>query len=124
MVKTTKPEVVEGEVVDRPPLYDPAVHTDPKQVVFAELYCLCGGIWRQRDDVATLREWVANWIGRHTGDGHGAASKAAAVDERESRKEAAMRARGRGDQYRRKDYLNLDTTDTTVRPWPAFPQES
>ena len=105
-----------------PPLYDPAVHTDPGQVVYAELYCRCGSLWRQRDPVWAVRPMVADWIGRHRGPGCGEASKADCVAERESRREAAFRAQGRGDEYAPRDHPNLDVTCTQPRPWPVLPE--
>lgn len=113
----------EAVTEERPPLYDPAVHTDPAQLVFTELFCLCGGIWRQRDPVEVVEPFVRSWLAQHVGEGHGPASKKQAVDEREARKEAALRAVGRGAEYRRKTYERLDDTDTTVLPWPTFPEE-
>ncbi len=104
-----------------PPLYDPAAHTDPDQMVFVELYCLCGAIWRQRDPVSHVEPFVRAWLGMHTGDGHGPASKRAAVAEREARREATFRAQGRADQYTPKEHPNLDVECGRDRPWPAFP---
>lgn len=105
---------------DLPPLYDPAVHTDPDLAVFVELYCACGALWRQRDPVSYVEPRVVEFLAAHTGRMHGPASKAACIDAREARREAAFKARGNSG-YRRRDYPNLDTADTTARPWPAFP---
>jgi hypothetical protein len=105
---------------DRPPLYDPAVHTDPDVEVFVELYCVCGALWRQRDPVSYVEPRVREFLAAHTGRMHGPASKATCIDAREARREAGFKALGRAD-YRRRDYPNLDTTDATVREWPAFP---
>lgn len=106
------------------PLFDPAVHTQPTQVVFAELYCACGSLWRQRDPVAYLAPMVADWIRQHAGDGHGPVSKAECVTEREARREAAFRVAGQHEQYAPKEHPHLDTTCTKDRPWPVFPDEA
>jgi hypothetical protein len=108
---------------DHVPVYDPAVHTDPGQPVFVELYCRCGGIRRQRDPVSIVAPVVVDWVAFHAGDGHGPVSKAEAVLERETRREAGMRALGRGDLYVRGDYPNLDDTCTQPRPWPIRNEE-
>jgi hypothetical protein len=102
---------------DRPPIYDPAVHTDPAQEVFIELYCECGGILRQRDPVSYVKRGpLPAFLGRHIGAGHGPASKSDAVAAREKRREAAHVLAG--EEYSPREYPNLDTTDTTVIPWP------
>jgi hypothetical protein len=106
---------------DRPPLYDPAAHTDPQQLVFTELYCLCGSLWRQRDPVAYVAPRVAEFIERHTGRSHGPASKADCIRAREARREALCMAAGKPEQFRAKTYEHIDTNDVEVWPWPRFP---
>lgn len=113
--KTTPP----GE----PPLYDPAQHRDPDEQVYLELYCACGSIRRQIDPVRLVRATLADWLPQHQGDGHGPASKADAVAEREARREAAHRAAGRAGGYERGDYPHLDDTCTQPRPWPALEED-
>lgn len=105
---------------DRPPLYDPTVHTDPELVVFTELYCQCGALWRQRDPASHVAPRVAEFVALHTGRGHGPASKAQTMHAREARREAKYVARGRAADFRARTYSNVDTTDTEVRPWPRF----
>jgi hypothetical protein len=106
---------------DAPPTYDPAVHTDPDEWVYVQLFCLCGSIWRQRDPVHTVEPFVRQWIAAHTGDGHGEASKADAIAEREARREAAFRVQGIAHEYEPKEHPNLDVTCTKPRPWPVLP---
>lgn len=107
---------------ERAPLYDPAVHTRPDTWVFTELYCLCGALWRQRDPVAWVEPQVRDFLARHAGAGHGPASKAACVTEREAKREAAFRLAGEHDRYQPKPYPHLDTACAKPRPWPAFPE--
>lgn len=109
------------EAGDRPPLYDPAVHVDPNQWVFVELYCACGAIWRQRDPVSFVEPQVRDFLARHAGDGHGPACKADAVAARERVREAAFLVAGRSGEYQPKTYTNIDTACTRERPWPVFP---
>jgi hypothetical protein len=119
-----KTPATDAQPVAPPPLYDPAVHTDPSQVVFTELYCACGGLWRQRDPVEFVAPMVAAFIAQHTGDGHVPVSKADCIGEREARREAAYRAAGRAGEYQPREHPNLDTTCTQPRPWPQLPEES
>jgi hypothetical protein len=107
---------------ERPPFYDPAVHTAPDQLVYVELVCSCGRIWRQRDPVRFVQPQVRSWLARHVGDGHGPATKADAVAERERRRQAAFIAAGRERDYRPSEGLHLDLDDPTVRSWPVFEQ--
>ncbi len=109
------------EPVERPPLYDPAVHTDPLQVVFVELYCLCGALWRQRDPVSWVEPQVRDFLTRHGGNGHGPASKKDCIDQREVVREAALVAQRRGVEYERKIYPNIDDQCTAERAWPVMP---
>lgn len=117
------PLVVEA-AVDEPvvhvPLFDPAVHTDPNQLVYLELYCLCGSLLRQRDPVWAVEYMAGDFIGKHTGDGHGPASKAACIKEREAVREAAFRMAGRAAEYRPKPHPNLDVKCRKARPWPVL----
>lgn len=107
-----------------PPVYDPATHIDPNETVHVQLFCTCGGVWRQIDPVSIVEPYVRQWLARHpVEDGHGAATIAEAIDERESRKQAAMRAGGKGGEYQRKTYETLDDTCTAARPWPVFPEK-
>lgn len=116
----TKKKPAPAAVQDRPPPYDPAVHVDPAMWVFAEMYCACGGLWRQRDPVSYVEPQVRAWLDRHSGQGCSPTSKATCVTEREARREAAFRAQGRGNEYAPKDHPNLDTTCIRDRPWPVF----
>jgi hypothetical protein len=111
---------------ERPPFYDPAVHTDPNQWVSVELVCSCGRIWRQHDPVSLVEPQVRDWLACHTGEGHAPASIADAVAEQERRRRAAFVVVGREQDYQPRERPYLDTTDTTVRPWPALdqPQEA
>lgn len=109
-------------VEDRPPPYDPAVHTDPEQMVFVELYCQCGALWRQRDPVSYVEPQVRDWLTRHAGEGHGPTSKKACIDQREVVREAALVGQRRGHEYMRKTYANLDDQCTAQRAWPVFPE--
>lgn len=106
-------------MADHAPLYDPAAHTvdggDP--VVFVELYCRCGALHRQRDPVSYVAPFVARWRERHTGTGHGEATKAQCVAERERRREAAHVVAGKAHEYAPKAHANL-TVDDEPRPWP------
>lgn len=102
------------------PVYDPGVHTDPDTVVHAQLFCMCGGVHRQLDPVRFTEPFVRSWLDKHRGDGHGPATIAEAIEEREVRKQAALRVAGRGHEYQRKTYETLDPTCTASRPWPVF----
>jgi hypothetical protein len=106
---------------DRPPTYDPAVHLDPEQTVFVELYCACGALWRQRDPVAYVEPQVRDFLTRHAGDGHGPVSKKACIDARERVREAVLVGQRRGHEYTRKTYANIDDQCTADRAWPVFP---
>jgi hypothetical protein len=107
--------------VEHAPLYDPAAHTvdggDP--TVFAEMYCKCGSVWRQRDPVSLVLPFLESWQKQHTGAGHGEATKAQAIAEREKRREAAHVMKGIGDQYEPKPYDRFQVDDE-LRPWPAL----
>ncbi|GAA0897695.1 hypothetical protein [Pseudonocardia zijingensis] len=107
---------------ERPPFYDPAVHTDLDQWVYVELVCSCGRIWRQKDPVQLVEPQVRDWLARHAGEGHAPASIAAAVAEQERRRHAAFVVVGREQDYQPRERAYLDTSDTTARPWPAFDQ--
>lgn len=113
------PEVV----VDPPPAYDPAVHADPDQWVFVELYCACGALWRQRDPVSYVEPQVRDFLARHTGEGHGPATKKACVAAREAKRKAAFLLADQAARYQPKPYPNLDTSCTKKRAWPVFPNE-
>jgi hypothetical protein len=103
------------------PVYNPADHMDPKEVVQVHLFCQCGGAHRQVDPVELVVPFVRAFLDKHRGDGHGPVSIAEMVAERESRKQAALRATGRGQEYRRKTWETLDPTCTASRPWPVLP---
>lgn len=105
------------------PMYDPADHMDLAEVVQVHLFCQCGGAHRQVDPVELVAPFVRSFLDKHRGDGHGPATIAEMVEERESRKQAALRATGNGGQYRRKTYETLDPTCTAARPWPVLPQQ-
>jgi hypothetical protein len=125
VARTRKTAAAEEQPAEeRPPLYDPAVHTDPAQPVFTELYCACGGLWRQRDPVAVVAPMVAWFTAKHTGDGHGPASKADCIAERETRREAAFRAAGKAGEYRPREHPHIDITSSELRSWPQLPEES
>lgn len=101
------------------PLYDPAVHKPgDDSVVYIELFCSCGSVRRQRDPVSYIAPVVADWHAVHTGPGHQEASKQECITARETRREAALVAAGRGHQYQPRDYPHL-TIDDQPRPWPA-----
>jgi len=85
------------------PLYDPDEHTEDDQVVRVEMWCQCTAAHRQVDPVRLVRPLVEDFAKRHTGDGHGPVGAAEAVKEREARREAALRAVGRHDEYQAKD---------------------
>lgn len=106
-------------MADRAPLYDRAAHTvengDP--VVFVELYCLCGSLHRQRDPVSYVLPFLATWRERHGGGGHGEATKAECLAERERRREAAHVVAGKAADYAPKPHANL-AVDDEPRPWP------
>ncbi|SHL53226.1 hypothetical protein SAMN05443637_13522 [Pseudonocardia thermophila] len=108
---------------ERPPLYDPAVHTDPEQWVFTELYCECGGLWRQRDPVAYVEPQVRAFLARHSGEGHGPATKKACITAREQRRKAAYAVAGQVGRYQPKQYPHIDSACTKRRPWPVFPDQ-
>ncbi|HEY8588479.1 MAG TPA: hypothetical protein VIL55_02890 [Naasia sp.] len=108
---------------DPAPYYDPAVHTDPEQVVYVQLFSTSGAVWRQRDPVHLVEPYVRAFIARETAAGHGPASKADCIAERERRRYAAFVMQGIGDQYAPKEHPNLNTECTKPRPWPAFPGE-
>ena len=84
-----------------PPPYDPAVHTveagDP--TVSLELWCGCGLAHRQIDPVSRVLPQIDSFRARHTGSGHGPADPAAALAEREARREAGHRVLGIQDSY-------------------------
>jgi hypothetical protein len=109
---------------DPAPLYDPAVHTvedgDPK--VYVELFCLCGGIFRQRDPVSYVKDRAARFIARHSGKGHGEATKAACVESIERIRHAAHVMHSIEDEYAPKDRPNLHIDDQP-RPWPTLGKE-
>jgi len=109
-------------MAEQAPLYDPAVHTvqDDDPTVYVELYCTCGAIHRQRDPVSYVLPFLAGWHDRHAGDGHGEATKAACVTEREKRREAAHVVAGIAHEYQPKDHAHLQVDDE-ARPWPALP---
>jgi hypothetical protein len=111
------------KAVADPPGYDPAVHTDPKRMVRVDLFCTCGGVWRQRDPVELVVPYVQAFVRRHDGDGHGPATIAEFVEERETRKQAALRATGNGHLYQPKTFETLDPTCTAPRPWPVLPEQ-
>lgn len=114
---------VAADEQERPPLYDPARHVDPKQWVFVELYCLCGAVWRQRDPVAFVEPQVRDFLARHAGEGHGPASKKACIAAREERRRAVFVVRGEVARYQQKQYSNIDASCTRKRPWPVFPEQ-
>lgn len=106
-------------MAEHAPLYDPAVHTvaggDP--TVYVEVFCKCGSLHRQRDPVSYVLPFLDSWRAKHAGDGHGEATKAQCLAERELRREAAHVVAGKGDQYEPKTYANL-AVDDEPRPWP------
>lgn len=104
-----------------PPTYDPEVHTDPDELVHVQLFCRCGGVWRQIDPVHLVEAFVRDWLKRHPeGEEHGPATIAEFVEERETRKHAALRAVGKAHEYQPKTYATLDATCTAPRPWPVL----
>jgi hypothetical protein len=107
--------------VGPPPLYDPRVHSDPDLWVFTELYCKCGALWRQRDPVSWVEPQVRDFLARHTGEGHGPATKKACVAAREEKRKAAFVLRDQAQRYEPKAYPNLDSGCVKKRAWPTFP---
>lgn len=118
-------EVVEQPVgdakpEDAPPYYDPAVHTDPEQLVYVQVFCTCGDLLRQRDPVWAVLRLLPTWLSRHQGEDHGPASKADCVAERERRREAAHVVSGLAHEYAPREHPNLNTECTKDRPWPGY----
>lgn len=100
-----------------PPLYDPDVHVDPAQVVRAELWCSCGGCWRQVDPVSHVAPQVVWFSAKHSGTGHGPVDPVEAVAEREARREAAYRSRGEQHLYALRERADIDAiTPSTWTP--------
>lgn len=94
------------------PLYDPATHVDDDEVVRVELWCKCTAAFRQVDPVKYVRPQVEDFLARHSGDGHGSVSAAVALKEREARREGALRAIGRQDEFKpKKRDVPAGTTD-------------
>jgi hypothetical protein len=100
------------------PLYDPGQHTsaDGDPMVRVELACSCGAVRKQVDPVSYITRTVTDWNARHSGSGHGEASVADAIRERESRRESAYRAAGRPEAY--EPSAPLEDASTEVRAWP------
>lgn len=117
------PAVGDVKPDDAPPTYDPAVHVDPDEWVYVQMFCLCGSVHRQRDPLRDVLPYVAAFLARHDGAGHGPASKADCIAEREARREAAFRVQGRTDEYAPKEHPSLNTECTKPRPWPQVPAE-
>ncbi len=103
------------------PLYDPGQHASDDDLVRVELACSCGAVRKQADPVSYITRTVTDWNARHSGSGHGPASVADAIRERESRREAAYRAAGRPEAYEPSD---LPDASTEVRTWPKPTTES
>lgn len=94
-----------------PPLFDPAVHTDPDAVVRLVMACACGHVHQQVDPVRLCLPQIAGWHRIHGGVGHGPVSGEAAMAEREARREAAMRSAGLQDDYAPKERESPPTAD-------------
>lgn len=106
-------------MAEQAPAYDPAVHTveDGDPTVYVEVFCTCGALHRQRDPVSYVLPFLESWHARHSGNGHGEATKAECVGERERRREAAHVVAGT--EYQPKTYANL-AVDDEARPWPGL----
>ena len=86
------------------PLYDPNVHDDPDQVVRVEMWCQCTAAHRQVDPLAYIRPIMADFAARHSGEGHGPMEPGEAMEERNARRQAALRAAGRQGEFKEKAY--------------------
>lgn len=109
-------------MTEHAPLYDPAIHKadDGDPMVFAELYCKCGGgVFKQRDPVSYITPRLRDFLARHTGDRHGPATKAEFAAAREIIREAAHVAAGTPDDYTPWVYTHLEIDDAP-RPWPQL----
>jgi len=101
--------------------FDPAVHLradgDPAAdaPLYLELACSCGAVRKQFDPPAYLTRTLEVWNAQHAGPGHGVASIAGAVAEREARREAAHRAAGRAQEYQPAD---PGAYSSEVSAWP------
>ncbi len=104
------------------PLYDPAEHTDPDQMVEVAVFCECGGAHRQLDPVSYILPMIATFREKHKGAGHSPVPAREAIREREARREAALRAAGQAAGYKPKKYAGLDV-DTPVWDWSSKPNK-
>lgn len=87
------------------PLYDPGVHTlGVNELVRLELYCLCGGLFRQVDPVSHVLPQIEDFRVKHAGDGHGVTSAKKSLAEREARRKAGFRMAGRQAKYEPKEH--------------------
>lgn len=85
---------------DTPPVYDPAEHADePELVVALRMFCGCGAMHQQVDPVRHVHGPIQTWRSVHVGGGHGPVDAAAAVEERDTRRWAALRAEGRQSEH-------------------------
>lgn len=100
---TAANQSMEAQVAEVP-LYDPEKHTDDDQVVRAEMWCKCTAAHRQVDPVRHVKPMSEDFAGRHSGDGHGPLSPSEVAKERNARREAALRAIGRQDEFEAKTY--------------------
>ncbi len=88
-----------------PPPYDPASHSvEDNPMVSVELYCVCGGVFRQIDPVDHVLFQIEDFRVKHSGKGHGVTDGKKALVERELRREAAFRAAGRQSEYKAKKH--------------------
>lgn len=108
---------------DEIPFYDPAVHTDPAELVRVELYSTSGAAFRQVDPVSYVIPQVRSFVERETAGGYVAASRADAIDEAERRREAAHVMAGRGDEFVPTSKTVTDPADEQVRPWPVLEED-
>lgn len=95
-----RPDVTDTEIpadpAQDPPPYDPAIHTvDEDPLVSLHMWCACGAEHHQIDQVHHVRGPAETWQTLHVGDGHGPVPAAQAVEERNTRRWASLRAMGR-----------------------------
>lgn len=110
----------ETEVPVEVPAYDPAAHTvEDNPTVAVDLYCACGGLFRQVDPVTHVLPQIEDFRVKHTGEGHGPTTAKKSLTEREARRKAGFRMAGRQAEYEPKEHegdgsgFDWATTPTT-----------
>lgn len=58
-------------------------------------YCRCGSVWNP-EMAGDLRQLRADWVRRHTGEGHGPTDSQTAAQSRRRERRALERARAQG----------------------------